>query len=367
MSDERFMKRALALARRGEGQVSPNPMVGAVIVKNGQIVAEGYHRRYGEAHAEINAMRSLKTSPQGATLYVTLEPCHHHGKTPPCVESVIAAGFSRVVVGMEDPNPLVAGKSIEAMKRHGITTTVGVMEEACHDLNETFITYMETGIPFVTVKFAQTLDGRLATSTGHSQWISGEKARRLAHRLRSRHDAVLVGSGTVIQDDPDLTVRHVKGRNPIRIVIDPTLSTPTHAGILRNQEQARTWIVTRGDAPRDKQSRLLAMGIEILPFDATADDMLDLRQVLTALGKRKISSILVEGGGGIITSILRERLANRLVAIIAPKILGNGLSTVGELGLTRMDQALGLTFQKVYRSGPDVVIDGRFTWKLGEP
>ena len=359
MSDETFMKRALELARRGRDRVSPNPMVGAVIVKNGRIIAEGYHRRYGEAHAEINAITAAKTPLKGTTLYVTLEPCHHHGKTPPCVERVIASKFSRVVVGMVDPNPLVAGKSITALKTHGIETTVGVMEGACRELNETFIKYMETGIPFVTIKFAQTLDGRIATSTGHSRWISGEQSRRFAHQLRSLHDAVLVGAGTVVKDDPELTVRHVKGRNPLRIVVDPALKIPLEAKILRDQDRAATIIVTRTDASPEKCRQIESMGIGLLPFGDKSADLFDLKRIFGHLGKQKISSILVEGGSGIITSVLQQSLADRVVAIIAPKIVGNGLSTVGDLGIDSMDKALGLTFKKVSRSGPDMILDGR--------
>ena len=359
MSDEKFMKRALVLARRGQGQVSPNPLVGAVIVKDGQIIAEGYHHRYGEAHAEVKAIEAAKIPLAGTTLYVTLEPCHHHGKTPPCVDSVIAEKFGRVVIGMMDPNPLVSGKSIAALKEHGIKTVVGVMEKSCRELNESFIKYMETGTPFITIKFAQTLDGRIATATGHSRWISDEKSRRFAHQLRSRHDAVLVGSGTVLKDDPELTVRHVKGRHPLRIVVDPTLEIPLAAKILRNQDQARTVIVTRPDANPKKCSQLKESGVELLTFSSMAGDLFDLKALFSYLGKQKISALLVEGGSGIITSVLRERLADRVVAIIAPKIIGKGLSTVGDLGLWDMGSALGLTFKKVFRSGPDVILDGR--------
>jgi diaminohydroxyphosphoribosylaminopyrimidine deaminase / 5-amino-6-(5-phosphoribosylamino)uracil reductase len=359
LSDEKFMKRALVLARRGRGQVSPNPMVGAVIVKDGRIIAEGCHRHYGGAHAEINAIKAAKEPLAGATLYVTLEPCHHHGKTPPCVESVISAKFARVVMGMVDPNPLVAGKSIAALEAHGINTTVGVREEDCRALNETFIKYMETGLPFVTIKFAQTIDGRIATKTGHSQWISGEKSRRFAHRLRSLYDAILVGSGTVLKDDPELTVRHVKGKNPLRIVLDPALEILLDAKILQNQDQARTMIVTKTSASPEKCAQIRAMGVELLPFDDRQSNLFDLKDLFAYLGKQKISSLLVEGGSGIITSVLREGLADRVVAIIAPKIIGDGLNTVGDLGILNMGAARGLTFKKVYRSGPDVILDGR--------
>jgi len=353
------MKRALTLARKGAGWASPNPMVGAVIVKYNRIIAEGWHQQYGEAHAEINAIQAAKVPLEGATLYVTLEPCHHHGKTPPCVESVIAAKFARVVIGMVDPNPLVAGKSIAALKAHGIYITTGVLEQDCRELNEPFVTYMETGMPYVTVKFAQTLDGRIATATGHSQWISGEKSRRYAHQLRSLHDAVLVGAGTVLKDDPELTVRHVKGRNPLRIVIDPALEIPLDAKILRDQDQARTLIVTRPKVAPAKQNRIHAMGVELIHFGLGKGKMFDLKALFTILAQRKISSILVEGGAGMITSVFKEGLADRVVAIVAPKIVGEGLNTVGNLGITDMNRALGLSFKKISRSDPDVILDGR--------
>lgn len=364
MSDEFYMKRALFLARKGAGRVSPNPMVGAVIVKNGQSIAEGWHRRYGEAHAEINAIKATKVPLKGATLYVTLEPCHHHGKTPPCVESVIAAKFARVVIGMVDPNPLVAGKSIAALQAHGIETTVGVLERDCRELNETFVKYMETGLPYVTVKFAQTLDGRIATATGHSQWISGEKSRRFAHQLRSLHDAILVGAGTVLKDDPELTVRQVKGRNPLRIVVDPALDIPLDAKILRDQNQARTLIVTGTNIPPEKQDRIRTLGVEILPFGDRKGNLFDLKALFSHLGQQKISSILVEGGSGVITSVFKEGLADRVVAIIAPKIVGEGLNTVGDLGIIDMNKALELTFKKITRSGPDVILDGRMSRRI---
>ena len=214
MTDEFYMKRALRLARRGEAWVSPNPMVGAVIVRRGRIIGEGYHQKFGGNHAEINAISHASEPIKGATIYINLEPCTHYGKTPPCIDSVIAAKPARVVIGTPDPNPAVAGKGIEALKRHGIKTTVGILEEACKEFNERFLKFMRTGIPFVTLKFAQSIDGRIATASGHSRWISSEQSLKFAHALRSHHDAVLVGSGTLSKDDPELTVRLVRGQKP---------------------------------------------------------------------------------------------------------------------------------------------------------
>ena len=362
-SDKYYMQRALKLARRGEGLVSPNPLVGAVIVKDDRIIGEGYHRRFGGPHAEIEALRHATGNVKGATLYVTLEPCCHHGKTPPCTESIISAGIARVVAGTADPNPLVSKKGLTRLRRHGIKTTVGILAEECARLNERFFTFMQTGVPFLTLKFAQTLDGRIACANGHSRWISSPLSLKFAHRLRAVHDAVVVGVGTVIQDDPLLTVRLAKGRNPLRIVLDSTLRIPPDAGILKDQGSARTIIATTRKAGAAKRARLERMGIEILTADADRSGRVNLKKLLAELGKRGISSVLVEGGSALITSALRQQLADRLVAIIAPKIVGTGVAAVGDLGIRKMDNAIMPTDREVYRLGDDLIIDARFIRK----
>lgn len=354
------MRRALRLARKGEGWVSPNPMVGAVIVKNDLIIGEGYHRKFGQAHAEINALNQATESVKGSTVYVTLEPCSHHGKTPPCVESLIAAKPARVVIGTTDPNPLVGGRGIEALKRQGIETTVGIHEEACREINESFFKFIRSRVPFVTLKYAQTLDGRIATSTGHSRWISSLPSRRFAHRLRHAHDAVLVGIGTVLCDDPELTVRLVRGKNPLRIVLDSHLRIPLSAKILQEQDQAATLVVATDRAEKETLSRLTDLGIETLLIPADASGRIDLNRLFQELGKRDLASVLVEGGAGILTALLAESLADRLISIIAPKICGQGIDAVGQLHITEMDRAIGLTFRKIFRKGDDLVIDSRF-------
>ncbi|MEE9400354.1 MAG: bifunctional diaminohydroxyphosphoribosylaminopyrimidine deaminase/5-amino-6-(5-phosphoribosylamino)uracil reductase RibD, partial [Dehalococcoidales bacterium] len=240
MLDEDYMKQALKLAAGGLGQTSPNPMVGAVIVKDNRIIGSGYHRRYGGEHAEINALQDAGEPLDGSTLYVTLEPCCHHGKTPPCVDEIIRHRIGRVVIGAVDPNPRVNGRSIELLKRNGIETRVGVLEAECRNLNEAHFKYMSTGIPLVTLKFAQTLDGRIATLTGDSRWISSEKFRRLAHKLRAASDAIMVGIDTVLADDPQLTVRLVKGRNPTRIILDGGLRIPVDSMVVRSCNIAPT-------------------------------------------------------------------------------------------------------------------------------
>ena len=351
------MRQALRLARKGEGWVSPNPMVGAVIVRDGRIIAEGYHRRCGENHAEINAIENATEPIMGATFYITLEPCSHYGRTPPCVDALIACRPGRVVVGTTDPNPKVSGKGIQALERHGIETKVGVLAEACRQLNEVFFKYIRTGIPFVTVKFAQTLDGRIATATGHSRWISSPLSLRFAHRLRSLHDAILVGSGTVLRDDPELTCRLVRGRNPLRIVVDTQLRSSPKARIFNGGKGTRTLAATTRRAPAETRRLYETIGIEVLETGEDQAGRVDLRELLTALGRREISSLLVEGGAAVITAFLKEKLADRLIVILAPKIVGEGLNAVGDLGIRQMDDALRLSFRQVSRRGDDLILD----------
>jgi len=360
LSDEYFMRKALRLARRGLGKTSPNPMVGALIVRNGEIIGQGYHRRFGGNHAEIDAIQDAGGEIGGATLYVTLEPCcHHQKKTPPCLDALLRGNIGRVVIGTVDPNPLVNGRSIEILNQRGIETKVGVLEEECRELNEVYTKYMQTGLPLVTLKFAQTLDGRIASSTGDSQWIGSESSRMLAHRLRSLHDAILVGVGTVLTDDPLLTVRLVRGRNPIRIVADSGLRIPLRARVLRAQDVAPTIIATTLQADEAKLSSLKEMGVEVLTVDEDETGAIDLKGLLKILGNKGISSVLVEGGAGIITSMLHQRLVDKVMIFIAPKIMGKGIEAVADLGISDVANALKLSFVKTYRRGEDLVIEAK--------
>jgi diaminohydroxyphosphoribosylaminopyrimidine deaminase/5-amino-6-(5-phosphoribosylamino)uracil reductase len=353
------MKLALRLARRGIGKTSPNPMVGAVIVKDGLIIGWGYHRRYGGPHAEIVALQDATEEVIGATLYVTLEPCRHYGKTPPCVDAVIQSKIGRVVIGTLDPNPQVNGKSVSRLTQQGIETRVGVLEEACRKLNEAHFKYMSTEVPMVTLKFAQSVDGRIATATGDSQWISSEAFRRFAHRLRATHDAVMVGIDTVLADNPRLTVRLVKGRNPARVVLDSGLRMPFDAELIETRDLAPVIIAATQRADREKVARLTDCGVEVLILPEDERGEADLKALLSALGKRTISSVLVEGGAKVITSLLRQDLADKLVVAIAPKLLGKGIEAVGELDIRKMSQAIQLTYRKVYRLGEDLVVEAR--------
>ena len=358
-ADETFMRLALRLARRGLGQVSPNPMVGAVIVKDGRIIARGYHHHFGGDHAEVDAFKKATEDVRGATMYVTLEPCFHYGKTPPCVDAVIKSKIGRVVIGMQDPDKRVSGRSIGTLKEQGVGVEVGVLEAECRALNEAYIKHRSTGMPYVLVKFAQTLDGRIATATGHSRWVSSAESQKLAHKLRAQNDAILAGAGTVVKDNPELTTRLVKGRNPLRVVLDSNLRIPPDVAVFRDQEKAPTLVATTAWDAKEKLAERRALGLEVLIVPPDANGQVDLKALLKTLGERDVSSLLVEGGAETITSFLRLGLADKVLAIIAPKIMGKGTETIGELNITDMSQVLKLSFTRVYRSGADIVVEGR--------
>jgi diaminohydroxyphosphoribosylaminopyrimidine deaminase/5-amino-6-(5-phosphoribosylamino)uracil reductase len=358
-TDELYMRQALNLARRGLGKTSPNPMVGAVIVKNGRVISRGYHHAFGRDHAEVDALKRAKGSVAGATLYVTLEPCRHFGKTPPCTDIIIKKKIARVVIGMLDPDPRMQGESVKLLNKHHIKTTIGVLESDCRALNEKYIKQRITGAPFVTLKWAQTLDGRIATAKGSSRWIACPESLKLAHRLRAVNDAILVGVSTVIKDNPELTTRLVKGRNPLRVILDSRLRIPLNAKILQNQGKAKTLVVTTSRASKSKLAALQKMGIEVLVTPPDKKGRVDLSRLLKALGDREITSLLVEGGSEVITSFLRLNLADRLVVIIAPKILGKGTDAVRDLHITDLAKSHHLTFEKFYKSGVDIVVEGR--------
>ena len=359
MRDEDYMREAIRLARRGLGKTSPNPMVGAVIVRDGRVIGRGYHRRYGENHAEINALQDARENVSGSTIYVNLEPCFHHGKTPPCLDAIIGHQFGRVVMGTHDPNPLVNGKSEAVLRQKGIEVRVGVLEEECRLLNEAYFKYITTGLPLVTLKFAQSLDGRIATATGNSRWISSEKFRRLAHRRRAASDAVMVGIDTVLADDPQLTVRLARGKNPVRVILDSRLRIPLEAGVITGGEVAPTIIATTSRADAEKKDRLGEMGIEVLVIPESGGGEVDLKSLLGLLGGKGIASVLVEGGAGVITSFLRQGLADKIMVAIAPRIIGKGIEAVGELDIAEVSRSLRLSFNKVYRCGEDLVVEAR--------
>jgi len=362
--DTRFMALALELARAAQGQTSPNPLVGAVVVRDGQVVGMGAHLKAGEPHAEVHALRMAGEKAQGATLYVTLEPCSHHGKTPPCAEAVVAAGISRVVVAVVDENPLVAGKGIALLRAAGVEVTVGVCAQEAKKLNEVFWHYMKTKRPFVTVKTASTLDGKIATSTGHSRWITGEAARSEVHELRRRHDAILVGVGTVLADDPQLTARasgELYGRQPVRVILDSQLRTPLEARVVRDLA-APTWIVTTPEAPEERRRAFAAAdGVTLIALAAP----LAVPDILERLGELGITSLLVEGGAEVNGSFLRAGAIQKVVSYVSLKLAGGHLAPTpfGGTGFATMDEAVPLADLSIERvSEQDVRIIGYPQW-----
>ncbi|MDZ7330347.1 MAG: bifunctional diaminohydroxyphosphoribosylaminopyrimidine deaminase/5-amino-6-(5-phosphoribosylamino)uracil reductase RibD [candidate division KSB1 bacterium] len=350
-----YLKRAIRLARRGMGHVSPNPMVGCVIVNNDAIVGEGYHRYFGGPHAEVEALQAAGEAAAGATLYVNLEPCCHYGKTPPCTDAIIRAGIKRVVVGMIDPNPLVNQRGIEILRQHGIEVTSGVEEEACRELNRCFIKYIVAGLPYVTMKIAQSLDGRIATATGHSQWITSYPARVLAHRLRAEHDAVIVGIGTVLADDPQLTVRFVKGTNPWRIVLDDQLRIPLSSRLLTGELAARTIVATTSQDEMRKKA-VEATGAQVWTISPNQSNRVSIPELLKKMASAHISSALIEGGSQVNTAFLKAGMVDRIIIAIAPRIIGAGIEAIGDLGIERVDRCIELTNIRLKAVGPDYVV-----------
>ncbi|MFA5309197.1 MAG: bifunctional diaminohydroxyphosphoribosylaminopyrimidine deaminase/5-amino-6-(5-phosphoribosylamino)uracil reductase RibD [Dehalococcoidales bacterium] len=356
-NDGLFMRQALGLARRGLGKTSPNPMVGAVIVKRGRVIARGYHHAFGRDHAEVDAFKHAQADVAGATLYVTLEPCRHFGKTPPCTDAIIRNKIDRVVIGMLDPDPRMSGESVKLLNANGIKTAVGVMEDACRALNEKYIQHRTAGLPWVTLKWAQTLDGKIAAPRGTSSRFTSPPSLKLAHRLRAEHDAILVGVETVVKDNPELTTRLVKGRNPLRIILDSTLRIPPDAKVLTGQDTARTMVVATPSAPEEKVAALQSMGVPVLVTPPDAAGRVDLKNLLKALGERDVSSLLVEGGAKVITSFLRAGLGDKVVVIIAPRLLGRGTPAIADLDIMDLTRAYALAFNKIYRSGEDIVVE----------
>lgn len=359
MTDEIYMRRALELALKAEGNTSPNPMVGCVLInEDGDIVGEGYHHKAGEPHAEVMALRDAGKASVGCTAYVTLEPCSHFGRTGPCCRALFAAGIRRVVVACTDPNPKVAGKGLKYLQDMGIEVKVGVCEEEALRLNERFFTWITKRRPFVTLKYAMTLDGKIATKIGDSKWITGEEARTYAHRLRKQHDAVLVGIGTVLADDPELTTRMVQGKNPIRIVLDAKLQTNIMNAVLN--PAAPTIIVTSTEADPTKMELFSVLpNVELiqLPFENGKVDMDALIRELTA---REITSLLVEGGSSVLGAFKDAGYADRICAFIAPKLLGGkeSLTAVGGAGCELMQDSWELEQVEYHQLGSDLLVTG---------
>ena len=356
MTDEAYIRRTLALAKRAVGSTSPNPMVGAVLVKKGEIIAEGFHKKAGTAHAEVIALDRAGENAVGSTLYVSLEPCCHKDKrTPPCTEKIIASGVRRVVIAMRDPNPKVSGKGIEELRKARIEVVAGILEEKARKMNEFYIKQITTGLPFVILKVAMTLDGKIATPEGESQWITGEKARKEVHRLRATVDAVMTAIGTVKADNPQLTCRAVKGKDPVRIIIDPSLEISPDARILTCPPH--TIVVTHVSAAAGKKSLLTNKGVTVLSYKRKRLDLAWLMKELCSMG---ITSALVEGGSSLSASCLEAGIVDKVMFYIAPKIIGGRESfpAIGGSSFRRLDDAYRLTRTLVRRIGDDIVIEG---------
>ena len=369
-TDVTFMRRAIELAKRGTGAVNPNPLVGAVIVKKGQILAEGWHERFGGLHAERNAIKHFleKYSAdelKGSTIYVTLEPCCHHGKTPPCTDAIIENGFARVVVGSNDPNPLVAGKGIKLLKAAGIEVVTEFLKEECDALNFIFFHYISTKEPYVTLKYAMTTDGKIATSTGKSKWITGEAARQRVHEDRNRYMAVMAGVGTVIADNPELTCRLSDGRtgrNPIRIICDTNLRTPLESRIAMTAKDIRTIIAT-SCADSEKQRLYIEKGIELTVLPQK-DNHIDLAVLAQKLGEMGIDSVILEGGGTLSFSALKSGIVNRVQAYIAPKLFGgaDAKTPVEGKGIDEVNECIRLTDTSVTKIGEDILLESEVAY-----
>ncbi len=355
MTDEKYMKLAIELAANTKGQTSPNPLVGAVVVKDNQIVGIGAHLKAGQAHAEVHAINMAGEKAKGATVYVTLEPCSHFGKTPPCADLLIKSGVKRVVIASTDPNPLVAGKGIAKLKEAGIDVEVGLLQKEADELNEVFFHYMSTGLPYVTIKTATSLDGKIATATLESKWITSQEARLDAHTYRHQHDAILVGVNTILKDDPALTTRLPQGgKNPIRIILDTSLRTPLSANVV-NDKAAPTWIVVGCNAEREKVAAMEEKQVEIIQMPT---EKIDIPTLLKILAEKGITSLFVEGGAQVNGSFIKAKAVQQVITYIAPKIIGgeSAPTSFGGEGIEKLSEALELEIKSVEKIGPDLKI-----------
>ncbi|HEY9701985.1 MAG TPA: bifunctional diaminohydroxyphosphoribosylaminopyrimidine deaminase/5-amino-6-(5-phosphoribosylamino)uracil reductase RibD [Allocoleopsis sp.] len=352
--DQSIMQLCITLAQNALGKTAPNPLVGSVIVKNGQIIGQGFHPGAGQPHAEIFALKEAKENAKGATLYVNLEPCNHYGKTPPCTEAIILAGIERVVIGMIDPNPLVSGKGVERLKEAGIDVIIGVEENACKKLNEAFSYRIIKKRPFGILKYAMTLDGKIATDTGDSMWITNSNSRQEVHKLRASCDAIIIGGNTVRKDNPFLTTHQISDHNPLRVVMTQSLNLPENAN-LWDVSEAKTLVITEEGKNPDLQLKLRQKGVEVIEIiDLTPIKVMDL------LYERGLLSVLWECGGNLAAKAIADGTIQKVYAFIAPKIIGgkNGFSPMGDLGLNNMNEALNLHDITWKNIGNDLLLEG---------
>lgn len=359
MNDETYIQLTLEIAKRGSGFVSPNPMVGCVITKNNKIIGAGYHQKYGENHAEINAINSAVEPLEGSTLYVNLEPCSHFGHTPPCVDKIIESKIKRVVIGTLDVNPLVSGKGVKKLKKAGIDVKVGVLEKECTELNKFFFKYITRKIPYVTLKIAQTLDGKIADDFHNSQWITCSDSRKMVHSLRSYYDAVLIGRNTAETDNPLLTVRLTEGRNPWRVVLDSDLKLNTDLRLFKQNADGKTILFTSNESisKKNKIKKLSDLGVRIIFVKKNGNGNLNLKSVLKELGILEITSLLVEGGSEIFSSFMIQNLFDDILLFISPKLLGSGIYAFNSIRINDLKKAYKLKIKHSEATGEDILLE----------
>lgn len=354
---DKYMRRALVLARKGVGKTGPNPAVGCVIVRDGAIVGEGWHSKAGTPHAEVHALAAAGEMARDADVYVTLEPCSHFGKTPPCADALIRAGVGRVYAGMIDPNPRVSGRGIEMLRAAGISATLGILEDECWRVNEPFIKHVKTGLPFVVLKSALTMDGKSATAGGDARWITNERSRRYVHKLRSQYDAIMIGVGTAIADDPELTCRIPGGRDPLRVVVDSMLRISPDAKLFHLQSKAKTLIATISD-DKGKIAGIMERGADLI-FCREKDGRVDLQDLMSRLGRINVQSVLLEGGSTLAGEALRLGLVDKALLFYAPKLVGgDGPGLFSGIGAERMEDAIRLKNVTIGRFAEDILIQG---------
>lgn len=358
--DELYMKRALDLSLKGIGKTSPNPLVGAVIVKNGKIIGEGYHEYFGGPHAEVNAIKNATEDVEGATIYVTLEPCSHYGKTPPCAELLVRKKLSKVVISMIDPNPKVAGRGVKILRQNGIEVVIGTLEEEARITNEIFLKYIQEKKPFCILKTAMTMDGKISTKTGESQWITNEKSRYYVHELRNKVSGIMVGVNTIIADNPSLTTRLKDGgTDAVRIIVDSTLRIPLSSKVLKADSPKKTIIATTQKADKEKLEKLNNFENVQVVITPMKESMVDLNYLFDLLGSEGIDSVLVEGGSTLNFSILKEELTDKVITFIAPKILGGveSKTPVGGYGFEKLQDAVELEGIKIRTFDEDIMVE----------
>ena len=368
LTDKEYMLRAISLAKKGEGWTNPNPMVGAVIVRDGRIIGEGYHKKYGELHAERNAFASLKESAKGATMYVTMEPCCHYGKTPPCTQAIIEHKIGKVVIGSKDPNPKVSGKGVQILKEAGISVVEDFLREECDKLNPIFFHYIKTKTPYVVMKYAMTLDGKIATKTGESKWVTGKEAREEVQHMRHRYMGIMVGIGTVLADDPMLNVRAKDKKSPVRIICDSKLKIKEDSQIVKTAFNQRTIVVyAESQNTQEKLERLRSLGVETL-YCPDERNQIDLKKLMIYLGNEGIDSIILEGGGTLNESAVRAGIVKEVQAFIAPKLFGgvNSKTPIEGIGVNLPLEAVKLKYTGICQIGEDIKITCKLYEKEGE-